>query len=195
MNKKGAIGTTITWVFAVFIILFMIVIFFAGVGWLTAKQKFTGGGYEASLTGERATLDLGLNNNLVSFLESSVEFEGEEISISDLIEMSAVEHGTGSSLFNERANEIFSDLYPSEGFTRRLDIVVGPIVTHPWWVRVYNLEDKPRGFERTIPDDFFHAGGYRCAPFSQGSLTTVYFVGDKKVVFCIFRDYLVVRNE
>lgn len=180
MNKKGGIiGDTFTWVVATLIITFIMLVFISAVFFLSGKSFFSE--KPRIETESQQSIYLPVVKNMESFLNAQLEFNNEKITIYDLIEKNKIEYNDASSIFNEKADKIFSSLYPFP-----LDGWEG---AHPWWVRVYKIDEQPKQSSRTFRKTF-EAGAQSCEPFNnERSITVVHQIGDKKLVLCIIKAY------
>lgn len=128
------------------------------------------------------------------FLRKPVMVEGKEITIADIVSMVDVEEGKEQRIktFQETAKEIFKEHYP-------LDHPKWEGV-HPWWIRVYDAEEKPtregNGRYFKILSKGYTSGGANCDPkeiernFVINVMVPKANGGYNKVVFCIFKSYL-----
>lgn len=82
-NKKGQLGATLTWFGAFFVILFIMILFLIAVFWLSEKKDFFAPN-EISIAGEKVK-NLDVQRRGIEFLDSSLIYEGKEISVKDLI--------------------------------------------------------------------------------------------------------------
>ena len=79
-RKKAQIGTTITWVVAFFIILFLMIGFIVIATALSGKSK-------AEINFEESVENLNFQRELMKILNSPVEVDGKEINIKELINL------------------------------------------------------------------------------------------------------------
>lgn len=81
MNKKGTIGTILTWIPAMIIIFFIMLIFFSGVAALTTKKNVSLKSNFEIVEGQSLESEIYLD----SFLNFPVEKDGKKLSVKDLI--------------------------------------------------------------------------------------------------------------
>jgi len=195
MRKKG-IGTTATWIAAILVISLASVFFIFAVLFLV-KEDIVFGRTDTAIEIAR---DVGSNafleKNFNSFLNKKLEFEDEEVTILELTEKSPIEKGAVSDLFNQEAEKQFKILFPFP--TKKWDNIVykpdpdhlsggvgQPQSIHPYWIKVLEIEKKIDSDNSQI----FAFGGTDCEPFSFDSITLTRYTKNRKVVFCINKNY------
>ncbi len=179
-TRKAQIGATLTWVVAFLIIFFIMLLFVSATAFLTGKKFLFG--EEGNIIGIEGGLGTQKTQRIMMrFLNTPIGLGDEEISIHDLILSSDLDNEEASKIFNENANEIFLDKFPFPYADWK--------GVHPWWIRVYNVNDEVKSTDRLAKKNF-HAGTWNCNPnnFEENIVNTI-IVGDKKVIFCILKSY------
>ncbi len=91
-NKKAQIGSTLVWVVATFIILFIMIIYLFGVGLLTAKSALVN--TVKKITGffskdQISVIDQGTIQSFFAFMNTKVNYNDKEIKVKELLIISA----------------------------------------------------------------------------------------------------------
>lgn len=174
-NVKAQAGTTATWIVAIFIILFISIFFIFGVLFLAEKQNASE--TISTITAQETNTineDIALQRSLESFLEKTVTFEEKEKTIAQIIKENEIKENSASAEFKKIAKPIFSELLSDKADSNS-----------QWWLRVYNKGEKIDALDRLNTEEF-HVGGFVCNPNdTKDNLITSYFIGDKKIIFCI----------
>ena len=106
-NKKGDFGATLTWVFATFLIFFILLIFVIVTLALRAKEG------QIEITKENYVGQLATTENLIAFLQSPVEFDGQKMKVKDLIQENLKDDEQKQKLFFEEAKKFREFSFPS----------------------------------------------------------------------------------
>ena len=175
-NKKGAIGATLTWIVAIFIILFILIVFLV----LVAALGFFKGGIEIKSEdlGENKLI---LTQNLFRFLNSPV---GNDGTVYDLISKADAVEGQEErkEIFEQEAEKFLQESFP-----------VGYKDYWRVWVRVYKADEEiGQYYISSISSDyevsnFFRgeSGGISCEPDRTNTFFVSIFVApDKKLAIC-----------
>jgi hypothetical protein len=180
--KRRGFASAIIWTVSLIAIFLASIIFLAGLYFILEDR----GSEDSSITFDKGGGDLILQENFHTFLDKSVVFEGNVIKIIDLVESNEIENGDASDLFGIEGERYFEPIYPFPLDKWRAE--------HPWWVRGYNRDDVVRQGDRSI-DTLFHAGAWRCVPFTKDSITLVQYTENKKIVFCVMKKYYGILED
>ena len=162
-----------TWFIASVIILFIMFAFVAITASLALQRLKEKGKVE--IREDNLIENLEIQRSLMTFLNSPVG-EGTIMELIIKLEKEGNDENSASDIFKENANRLFSTYFPKKSWEKGV---------HPWWVKVQNINDK---IKRPTLNCDFCAGAFNCD--SQGDITSVINIGDKKVVFCIFKTYI-----
>jgi hypothetical protein len=175
MNKKAAAAETITWIVAMFILLFLCIIFILGVLIISEKQEVGDIFSEVSVENQNLASDLIIQRSLESALNKKITLGGETLLLSEAIATKNEEQL--SNVFKESFNPLFSEMLPGN--------------PQPWWIRIYN---KGEPIQQYDPNKKLQVGGQVCNP--DKDLILSYFLEEKRLITCIQKDYYKIwRNS
>ena len=83
-NRKAQIDSTLVWFFAIFIIMFILIIFIT-IAFLMADQKSLFGNPGATETAIGSSNDIGVSESLFSLLNSEISYNGKNIRVIDAV--------------------------------------------------------------------------------------------------------------
>lgn len=199
--RKKAIATGLTWMMAIPIIVVFSFLFLSAVLYLNKTTVLFGKADTTIKIPQQTSSNIILETNLQSFLNRKVQFQNQELTILELIENNKLEAGPASDIFNEKAIEQFTALFPfpikewdkvyrppklHKYDTRQLDI-------HPYWLSVFDKTEEVISFPGNSKQIFSIGGGENsessCKPFNDASITLVRFAQNKKIILCIDKSY------
>lgn len=179
MNKKAQ-ATAIVWFVAIFIILFASMVFLSGVVSLNKKgiiKKMLGFEDEKIIIADNTGTTITLQKNFQSFLNMKTEFEGEEITILELIENSDKQDSAAGDLFKQESSDFFNELIPARAL---------PSYYFPYWIRVYDKDERITPLDKYAR--YFSYGTANCHPFTESSITLAHYTQNKKIALCIRKE-------
>ncbi len=178
MNKKGAIGATLTWMVATFIILFILIIFLVLVLALSfAKEKIE------IKTEVSPTTNLISSNTLMFVMNMPIEFNGEKMAMKDALvywsksdekdkvkkEIESKIQGNLNSLLGKNEGYLFYVAYSEIGKEIKEGIYGGG------FIQIDGAEDSI-----TLSNNFELHGVSTEAKFALERASTIYLLGDKQ---------------
>lgn len=176
MERKG-IATGLTWIVAIFIILFFSLVFFASILFLSKNEVLFG------KSDNNIEIDGGgsyyLEANLVNFLNEKVSYHNGELTIRELIEQNKIESGDASDVFNDYASKYLEENFP---------VAQESNWVKPYWVGVFENDGM---VIRTRSRYYFISGGYSCmAGLTKENEVRMINLKGKKLVLCINKEFL-----
>jgi len=176
MNKKAAGATTAIWIVAMFILLFICIIFILDVLTIAAKQK--GGDVfndfnEINIEQKSTASDMVIQRSIENVLSEQIILEEGKISLSEAI--ATAEEDKIANAFKENFEKTFNELLPPR---LENDYIF-------WWIRVYEKGEAIKAYD---PDKKLQAGGQLCDP-NENNFILYYFIGEKRLVTCVQKEY------
>ena len=185
-GKKGQVGLTLSWL-AAFIFIFFIMLFFLAasvamaslrgipvVSWLAGYER-----NEINLN-ENAPGDMALERNLIGFINSPAEFEGNFVTVGEL---------ASGRLFADKESgraEKFNLL--GGAFLRNNSAIAPGTYYSGMWIRLYSSDEEVSKSYSGKNKAFGAAYQGSCAPEDAKASTLKILVSeDKKVVLCVER--------
>ncbi len=130
-NKKGVFYAEIVpQVFSYIALVLILIIFF-----VLFNIKGCDDGINQKITSEKNNLDV--ENNLMNYLKTPVEYNGETITIADIVSMVDIEEDKDkkTKIFQENVKNTFEQIYPSKSSDNQM--------VYNWWIRVYDKNEEP----------------------------------------------------
>ena len=179
-NYRGQVGVTITWMVA-FIVIFFIMLVFVGIVATTAAKK--GVGKNEIIIIENGFNKLEAQRDLIRFLNSEVEFNGQKMSFKDFI--SKVDDSKDKeNKFKEVAEIFMNNNFPVEGNNK---------IYYRVWMRIYSPNDKIEQYYTISGNKNYEvssfsrggAGGVNCDPLEENAVVINFLISNnKKIVVC-----------
>jgi len=166
-EKKAQIGTTITWVVASIIILFLMAGFLVITTALSGKSK-------TEISFKESVENLENQRTLIAFLNFPVEVDGTKKTIYNLVKENEI-NSDASEIFKKSADEFISTIFTEDSWKGGV---------HPWWIRVQKKEEEIKKLTTTSN---FRAGAFNCKP--EEDIISIINVGDKKIALCVLKEY------
>lgn len=183
MKRKAAAAITATWIISMFILLFLVTIFIAGVLTLATKQEIWDSVSTININQEQIeNPSLIIQRNLESVLNKEITINKKLMTLSQAIA-------------TQPKNDV-KDIFVAS-FERPFKIIhpAGASNIDPWWIRVYEKGEPLQEYERGRE---LQAGSNLCNPI-RNSVLLSYFIEDKRLIMCIqenyFRDWEDFKSE
>jgi len=184
-NKKAQIATTLAWVVATLVIVFIMTIYLFVVGFMGGKKAFYGEGVEVEIVDSAGTRDhYVLQQDFFAFLNSLVVIDQEEILVRQLIISEPELEKEKFEKFRELSRK-FLEENTKKGIS---------------WIRIYNLDEEISRYSTgkyknygssldfLMSPDYPYANSYDddyCDSEDKNSLLFSVVIPNKKIVMCV----------
>lgn len=169
MNYKG-VGTTITWVPALFVILFFSLVFIASLLVLRSDDVLFGR-KNIQVDFGATHSDYYIQRGLIDFLDTTIIYEDRELPMRRFIEEQDIRSSTPSRVFEEYAQPVLDELFPNP---ENLHFV------RSYWLGVFERDEEIDRDGR----EYFMVGEDTCTNYKNWDLIYVVPLDGKKLVLC-----------